>query len=388
MRPNPNCNKTQSRLNKGGLCKGCNFSCNDTQDNSLNRTVVIKESKHEEVVTILREQVEFLKGEITVKNTMIKSLMFEMFNKSPEGLNDETFSVNTRKINEELSESLNISSPRTPIINNRGPIENHYNNQTAFVNNHQEKAFTSTIMHPNRFAVLQHNDNDLNAGRDHLTEEIITNYNIETNINSSRRPAVVTNKFPEQDNMTFRQPKLKPGNNSYADITSQGRKILLLSDSTLGRVQMAKLNNDISIGKAYRKYFPGAIPTEMTHYSLYTLQKDKPDVAIIHTGTNSLPHGVNIEEIGYDILNLVNVCRANGVNEVLVSGIVFRHNYNEQVREFNNFLDAKKYDYDFTFINNDNIGPRDIGNDRLHLNYNGIKKIANNILDSIDTLHS
>lgn len=160
------------------------------------------------------------------------------------------------------------------------------------------------------------------------------------------RPNIVTNEFPENDNTVFSQQKLIHGNTSYANMTSQGRKILILSDSTLVHVNVRRFNMDVKHGKANRKYFPGATPTKMTHYALYTLQKNKPDVVIIHTGTNSLPHGDNIEDIGYDILNLANVCRNHGVNEVIVSGIVFRHSYNLQVRELNNFLDLNQHDYD------------------------------------------
>ena len=44
--------------------------------------------------------------------------------------------------------------------------------------------------------------------------------------------------------------------------------------------------------------------------------------------------------------------------------------------------------YGFKFINNDNINEKDVGNDKLHLNYSGTVKIANNITNAINTLHT
>ena len=143
-----------------------------------------------------------------------------------------------------------------------------------------------------------------------------------------KRPNVVVNKFPEKDCTEFNQPKVLPGNSSYSKMTAQGREVLLLSESFLSRIQIRELNNELQVGRAYRKYFPVATPTEIAHYYLPTLIKDKPGVVAIHVGTNSL---FNDEycEIATQIFNLVKICRDHGVNEIFVSGITFRNNHRQ-----------------------------------------------------------
>lgn len=123
------CNKSQSRLNKGGLCKGCNY--NNASKNSLNNTMVTKETINDEICSILKDQVEFLKSEITVKNTMIESVLVELYNRSPESTNDESVSV-TSKSNNDLSESLNVLSTSHISIkhNNDLNMEGNYDNQS------------------------------------------------------------------------------------------------------------------------------------------------------------------------------------------------------------------------------------------------------------------
>ena len=77
-----------------------------------------------------------------------------------------------------------------------------------------------------------------------------------------KRPNVVVNKFPQIDCTEFSQPKVLPGNSLYSNMSGQGRKVLPLSDSILSRIQMRDFNNELKVGRAYRKYFPGATPTE------------------------------------------------------------------------------------------------------------------------------
>ena len=182
-----------------------------------------------------------------------------------------------------------------------------------------------------------------------------------------KRANVVVNKFPQNDCTEFNQPKVLPGNPLYSNMSGQGRKVFLLSDSILSRIQMREFNNELKVGRAYRKYFPGATPTEIAHYCLPTLIKDKPDEVGIHVGTGSL---FNDEycEIANQIFNLVKIWRDHGINEIFVSGITLRKNHMMKVRQLNNLIDMKKLIYDFKFINNDNRFEKDIGKDNIHLN--------------------
>ena len=143
------------------------------------------------------------------------------------------------------------------------------------------------------------------------------------------------------------------------------------------------MNQYITNGYAYRKNFPGATPKDIAHYCLPTLIDDKPDTCIIHVGTNSL----NIEnptEIVNDILNIVEICRSYGVNDIYVSGITYRENFQELVSGTNNLLRKKQLLNHFSFIENDNISAAHIWRDKLHLNENGTIVLANNFIQRVN----
>ena len=100
---------------------------------------------------------------------------------------------------------------------------------------------------------------------------------------------------------------------------------------------------------------------------------------MIHIGTNSLSKD-STSIILENILNIVQTCKNYGVNNVLVSGVTYRHQFKDEVREINTFLNARQFIGDYTFIDNDNINEGDLWNDKLHLNNRGTKKLANNFI--------
>lgn len=392
------CNKQQSLLNKGALCKNCKkiypvisnvneSNLNTDQNNDRTMIDIIKENMlserkwNDDIRLLLKDQVEFLRQEIVVKNTLIERLMDELHEKSVDNniiVSDSRLSMENNgstleTFNATITEALvngdyddNIPSE---IFDNESKTQIPINNEPYFSNN--------------RYAVLI-NDSSSSFENEYKKAEISTRQ--KTDYVKKTRPNIVINKLPENDKAEYKQPNLFSGNSTYANTSSQGRKILILSDSTLSRLQMRKFNNDINIGRAYRKCFPGATPTEMAHYCLPTLRNDKPDIVIIHAGTNSLFKD-DTEVIANEVLNIIKICRNHGVSEIFVSGITFRKHYLTKVREFNNYMDSMKLSLDFRFINNENIYAKDIGKDNLHLNYSGIGKIANNIINAINTLH-
>ena len=160
----------------------------------------------------------------------------------------------------------------------------------------------------------------------------------------------------------------------------------MLSDSILGRIQLYKLNNDLNVGRAIRKYFPGASLNDVANFCPHILKKEKFDVVVIHAGTNSLPRD-DINEIADELFNIVKVCHDHGVKKILVSGVTLRHNLMSKITQLNNHIESKKHAYDFKYINNDNINANDIWRDKIHLSESGTVKIAINIIDVINALY-
>ena len=410
------CNKQQSRLNKGGLCKSCFHkkinpaTPNDNNESILNnnngitdvnyddqsndRTMIdiikqnmLNERKwNEDMQIILKEQLEFLRQEMVVKNTLIERLMDKLHEKGINNNNIVSDSTLSTETNESTSETLNATI--TEALNGDNSFRDHTYIPSETFGNESKTQITNTnepYFSTNKFAVLI-NDSSSSFENEYEKAEVCKRPIRKKDYVRETRPNVVINEYPENDKVEYKQPKLVPGNSTYANISSQGRKILILSDSTLSRLQMKKLNNDINIGRAYRKCFPGATPSEMVHYCLPTLRDDKPDIVVIHTGTNSLFRD-DTQDIANEVLNIVNICRNHGVSEIFVSGITFRKPYLTKIIEFNNYMNSMKLSLDFRYINNDNIYAKDIGKDNIHLNYSGIGKIANNIINAINALH-
>ena len=91
-------------------------------------------------------------------------------------------------------------------------------------------------------------------------------------------------KIPNQ------RKKIVPGNRNYPDITSFGKKILIVGDSYLKKIKRNKLNNSFSKAKCIIKSFSGTKIQDLGHYLTPHLEHDKPDIAVIHIGSNNVSY--------------------------------------------------------------------------------------------------
>ena len=150
---------------------------------------------------------------------------------------------------------------------------------------------------------------------------------------------------------------------------------------------MKYLTSKIINGHAYRKKHPGCTPKELLHYCTYTLNHDKPDVVIVHVGTNRI--GVQDSmTIANDIFEIVKTCYNYGVNQVFVSGITRRPDCEYEINELNNILMAKRTFFYYTFIPNSNITFNHLWKDDHHLNDEGSKQLNSNFITAINNVHA
>ena len=169
-----------------------------------------------------------------------------------------------------------------------------------------------------------------------------------------------------------------PGNSTYADMAENGRKVVILSDSMCGKMRfIPSLNKGLKNKTAYRKYFPGATPDDVHHYCTRTLSHDKPDIAVIHVGTNKVKDEDPFE-VARSIVKVVETCKDYGVNNVFVSGIVYRPDAVENVNVLNTTLYQWSFLHGYTFISNGNIKEDCLSQDQLHLNYRGSNRLSSN----------
>ena len=159
------------------------------------------------------------------------------------------------------------------------------------------------------------------------------------------------------------------------------RNITILGDSMIKHIERYKMRQGMKNNeKIYVKTFPGAKTTCMEDYIKPSL-KNKPDVILLHVGTNNLKSEDIPENIADDIIKLATNTRPIA-KEVIISGIVARNDqYNKKGNEVNNFLKSKCVLNNLTFCDNSNISRNYHTNGSgLHLNYRGTVALANNFL--------
>ena len=96
------------------------------------------------------------------------------------------------------------------------------------------------------------------------------------------------------------------------------------------------------------------------------------------------------QQIADEVLSIGATAVALGVNHVVISGIVKRKTGMEMEhkrRQVNELLSKCCCENNFKYISNDNISLNDICEDRVHLEESGNVKIANNILQVLNSLN-
>ena len=168
-------------------------------------------------------------------------------------------------------------------------------------------------------------------------------------------------------------------------ITRKFRNITILGDSILKDIKPYKMREAMkSKDKIFIKSFPGATTECMSDYVNPSL-KYKPDLMIIHTGTNDLRSDKTPSDITEEIINLIERIKTDE-NEIIVSGVVVRNdNLNDKGLQVNASLKLKCVKYNVQFLEHYNISSRyHLNASGLHLNPKGTIALAQNFLRCIN----
>ena len=198
----------------------------------------------------------------------------------------------------------------------------------------------------------------------------------------TKRPHIVTKDNPENE---YPFKKTLPGNTNYADVTKQGRKKCIIGGSIVKRIDMREFNVWLENGTAIKRCFPGAVASQLGYYVEEVLNEENIDEMIINVGTNNLSKKRQTEEdTVQEIIGIVKKCHAYGVNNVYVSGITCRPEYQWKVDKINKLLRDYAGFYNYKFIDNTNIEKQHLWKDSLHLNDNGTINLACSFLDCLN----
>ena len=152
-----------------------------------------------------------------------------------------------------------------------------------------------------------------------------------------------------------------PGNRPYSSTTKFGKKICVVGDSHIRRIKRNLFNNSLCEGKAHLNGFSGANIKRLDHFITPTLVEDRPDIVIIHIGSNDITHNivgqVDVKDNVNRIINIGKTCLSYGVKEVIVSSIFIKKQFKlaRIIRQVNDLLHDECKINNFQFISNDNI---------------------------------
>ena len=254
-----------------------------------------------------------------------------------------------------------------------------------------KEAPISNLQQMNRFMPLAFVNNDKPTRNDYdvdVIQEIPPPHpGTTTTLKTNKRPIVC---YTEKHLTNF--VPVRPGKSSYAGATKNGRKVLVLSDSMMQRIRKREFNENLKNATSKIKCFPGATPNYMHHYVVPDLIEEAPDTLVIHSGTNSIYDNSKADaDIANDVLNIARTARSFGVRHIMVSSIVQRLagiNIDRRRRSINNILYSKCSNENVSYIDNDNIFQEDISaTDRVHLVETGSIKLANNILNAVNSIY-
>ena len=203
-----------------------------------------------------------------------------------------------------------------------------------------------------------------------------------------RRPTIVSNNFPENDSRTFGRRMHVPGNSTYASMAQRGKKVLILTDSMGNGLDVKGMNRALVKKTAFKKVYIGATAEDLEHYCLRPLQTEKPDICIVHIGTNNIGKEDDPFSIADKIIRVVKACQTNGCNKVFISSIIYRPDYPDVVIQLNNILRQWQALHNYELIYNDNINDSCIANDNLHLSTKGKNRLSSNFRRALNKLHS
>ena len=77
-------------------------------------------------------------------------------------------------------------------------------------------------------------------------------------------------------------------------------------------------------------------------------------------------------------------CRNDRVNEIYVSGLTCRPQYQDKVNAISRLLSLNADKYDCHYIHNSNIKQYQLWNDGLHLRYNDICRLAQTFTEQVN----
>ena len=176
--------------------------------------------------------------------------------------------------------------------------------------------------------------------------------------------------------------KINPGESCESasddkrDDKHEKKRVIIVGDSILNGINekgLTKKNHTVKV-----RPHPGATTEDLVDH-IKPVARRKPNMVILHIGSNDLTNGVNTQE---KLLEVIDILRKESKDtKIVVSSVVTRKDKNgmpNKVSSLNSSLKTLCIRNQIEFIDNCNLDDSCLGVKRLHLNKKGNSYLANN----------
>jgi len=301
-------------------------SCIDTPINKYSKVQDSREGFYElELINLYKERIKFLEGEMKNKDKMIDKLMINISQ-----LTNTIMQQNTSKSEEILSTD---SSKKLILVKDK------------------QNSLKENLTKDDSISTKENNKdtNDLDSQLKKVREEH-------------------HEKFIQHNN-----------SNDSHDNVAEKKKLLLIGDSMLNGINEKALTNDKI--KVNMKYFSGAKINDI-YSRLDELLEEKPNIVVIHVGTNNAPHMASNKVIDELLKMKHRVERTLPSTKVVISSLITRSDdgkANLTIKKVNRHLNQLK----INVMDNENITHQDLGKKGLHLSKFGKVKFERNLINKM-----
>lgn len=311
------------------FCRGLKTNVRNYIDISVQNHLKVHNSKESfyesELIKQYKERIEFLEREMKNKDNVIDKLM-QNISQFTKGMIQQNISISKKEIStRDASRKVNLEKSK--------------------------QSFSNDILTKDDIKEAKENDKNINE--------------LEIQLKNVRHE--YHERFIKQNN-----------SNDTSDVVRK-KQLLLIGDSMLNGInEKSLLNKNVEVNM---KYFSGAKIKDLNN-RLDTLLEEKPDIVVMHVGTNNTPHMASNEDTD-ELLQLKHrIERTLPNTEVIISSLITRSDdgkANITIKKVNRHLNQLK----INIMDNDNITHQDLGKKGLHLSKFGKAKFAKNLINKM-----
>ena len=326
--------------------------------------------KERDEADILNERIMILEKENNCLKDEIKNQQFiiQMITKDNNGFEWKTITRKKSNANSQIPKPTNAPTPTA--------LSNRFENLTV------DKDPIFETMDNHDITPLRTIPNTKPKSRDHGRNASKTSHR-------NKRPEVaITENYVNSQRDQYK--RIVPGLRTYANATEFSKKICVIGDSHVRRIRKNVFNNSLNDGRAYLNGFSGVNVKRLDHYITPVLEEDQPDIVIIHVGCNDITYNsienIDVNDLSNRLLDIGKKCKSYGVETVIFSSILAKKQIKltKVIRQVNDILQDKCEQNGFLFVNNDNVTREYLWKDGLHLNNDGTRLFAGNLVSCLN----